>query len=167
MNYNRAPIIRHTMFITFIVMQVVPWEARLLFPSHDGNIFRVTGHLYGKFTGPSEFPAQRPVTRSFDVFFDLCLNKRLSKQSWGRWSETLSRPLWRHCNDLLWRLPHDDGPMYHFFACQRHVVSRRLPVTCTFGAWVTKTYPCWIHISWNTGALPSENNPYGFLIKIS
>ena len=30
-----------------------------------------------------EFPAQRPVTRSLDVFFDLCLNKRLSKQSWG------------------------------------------------------------------------------------
>ena len=23
-----------------------------------------------------EFPSQRPVTRSFDVFFDLCLNKR-------------------------------------------------------------------------------------------
>ena len=29
---------------------------------------------------PDEFPAQRPVTRSFDVFFDLRLNKRLSKQ---------------------------------------------------------------------------------------
>ena len=28
---------------------------------------------------PGEFPAQRPVTRSFDVFFDLRLNKRLSK----------------------------------------------------------------------------------------
>ena len=47
---------------------------------------------------PGEFPAQRPVTRSFDVFFDLRLNKRLSKQSWGWWSETLSRPLWRHRN---------------------------------------------------------------------
>ena len=30
-----------------------------------------------------EFPAQRPVTQSFDVFFDLCMNKRLSKQTWG------------------------------------------------------------------------------------
>ena len=28
---------------------------------------------------PGEFPAQRPVTRSFDVFFDLRLNKWLSK----------------------------------------------------------------------------------------
>ena len=50
---------------------------------------------------PGEFPAQRPVTRSFDVFFDLRLNKRLSKQSWGWWFETLSRPLWRHCNGLM------------------------------------------------------------------
>ena len=30
---------------------------------------------------PGEFPVQKPVTRSFDVFFDLRLNKRLSKQS--------------------------------------------------------------------------------------
>ena len=44
------------------------------------------------------FPSQRPVTRSFDIFFDLCLNKRLSKQSRRRWFETPSRSLWRHCN---------------------------------------------------------------------
>ena len=43
-----------------------------------------------------EIPARRPVTRSFDVFFDLSLNKRLSKQSWGWWFETPSRLLWRH-----------------------------------------------------------------------
>ena len=49
---------------------------------------------------PGEFPAQSPVTRSFDVFFDLCLNKRLSKQWWGWWFETLPRPLWRHSNGL-------------------------------------------------------------------
>ena len=47
-----------------------------------------------------EFPSQRPVTRSFDVFFDLRLNKRLSKQSWGCWFETTSRSLWRHFNSL-------------------------------------------------------------------
>ena len=45
-----------------------------------------------------EFPTQRPVTRSCDVFFDLRLNKRLSKHSWGWWFETLSRPLWHQCN---------------------------------------------------------------------
>ena len=45
-----------------------------------------------------EFPTQRPVTRSFDVYFDLRPNERLSKQSWGWWFETLSRSLWRHRN---------------------------------------------------------------------
>ena len=30
---------------------------------------------------PGEFPAQRPVTQSFDVFFDLRRNKQLIKQS--------------------------------------------------------------------------------------
>ena len=66
--------------------------------SSNGNIFRVTGHLCGNSPVPGEFPAQRPVTRSFGVLFDLRLNKRLSKQSRGWWFETLSRPLWCHCN---------------------------------------------------------------------
>ena len=66
--------------------------------SSNGNIFRVTGCLCGEFTGPGEFPAQRPVTRSFDVFFDLRLNKRLSKQPWAWWFETPSWSLWRHGN---------------------------------------------------------------------
>ena len=52
----------------------------------------------GNLPVPGEFPAQRPVTRSFDVFFDLHLNKRLSKQWWGWWFETLRHPLWRHRN---------------------------------------------------------------------
>ena len=47
---------------------------------------------------PGEFPTQRPVTRSFDVYFDLRPNKRLSKQPWGWWFETLSCSLWRHRN---------------------------------------------------------------------
>ena len=45
-----------------------------------------------------EFPSQRPVTRIFDVFFDMRLNKRLVKQSWRWWFETPWRSLWRHCN---------------------------------------------------------------------
>ena len=67
--------------------------------SSNGNIFRVNGPLCGKFTGPGEFPAQRRVTRSFDVFFDLRLNERLSKQPCGWWFETPSWSLWRQCND--------------------------------------------------------------------
>ena len=45
-----------------------------------------------------EFPAQRLITRSFDVFSDLRPNKRLSKQSWVWWFDTPSHPLWRNCN---------------------------------------------------------------------
>ena len=67
--------------------------------SSNGNIFvRVTGPLCEEFTGPGEVPAQWSVTRSFDVFFDLRLNKRLSKQPWGGWFETPPWLLWRQCN---------------------------------------------------------------------
>ena len=45
-----------------------------------------------------EFPSQRPLMQSFDVFFDLRLNKRLSTQSWGWWFQKPLCPLWRHCN---------------------------------------------------------------------
>ena len=47
---------------------------------------------------PGEFSTQRPVTRSFDVYFDLRPNKGLSKQLWGWWFETQACPLWRHRN---------------------------------------------------------------------
>ena len=51
---------------------------------------------------PGEFPSQRPVIRSFGFFFDLSLNKRFSKQSWGWWFGVPSHPLWRHCNVRSW-----------------------------------------------------------------
>ena len=67
--------------------------------SSNGKTFSALLAIYaGNSPVTDEFPAQGPVTRSFDVFFDLRLNKRLSKQSWGWWFETLSRSLWRHCN---------------------------------------------------------------------
>ena len=68
--------------------------------SSNGNIFRVTGPLCGEFTGPGEFPTQRPVMRSFDVFLDMRLNKRLSKQWRGWWFETSLWSLWRQCNGI-------------------------------------------------------------------
>ena len=70
----------------------------IMITSSNGKIFRVTGPLWGNSAVTGEFTSQRAVTRSFDVFFDLRLSKRLSKQSRGWWFETPSRPLWRHCN---------------------------------------------------------------------
>ena len=72
----------------------------IMMTSSNGAIFRVAGLLCGEFTGTGEFPAQRPVTQSFDVSFDLRLNKRLSKQPGGWWFETPPWSLWRQCNDI-------------------------------------------------------------------
>ena len=72
-------------------------ESMVTMMTSSNGFFCVTGHLCGEFTGDRWITSQRPVTRSLNVFFDLCLNKRLSNQSWGWWFETPSRPLRRHC----------------------------------------------------------------------
>ena len=52
-----------------------------------------------------DFPAQRTGTRSFFVFFDLRMNKQLSKQSWGWRFGTPLLSLWRFCNsNPVWGL---------------------------------------------------------------
>ena len=104
---------------TDLLLKVSPWvtTAPSMMTSSNGNIFRVTGPLCGNSPITGEFPAQRPVTRSFDVFFDLRLNERLSKQSRGWLIGTLSRPLWRQSNEIYsawnpnWKMPICD--VYH------------------------------------------------------
>ena len=66
--------------------------------SSNGNISALLATCAGNSPVTGEFPAQRSVTRRFDVFFVLRVNKRLRKQSWDWWFETPSHPLWRHCN---------------------------------------------------------------------
>ena len=87
----------HFCLLRLKVLTVIP----MMTPS-NGDIFRVTGYLCGEFTGHRWIPRTRPVTRSFDVFFDLRLYKRLIKQSWGWWFETPSRSSWRHSNGYVW-----------------------------------------------------------------
>ena len=79
--------------------EIQEWIFPLQGPYHNdvskGKHFRrywpfVRGIHRSPVTSPQvtgEFPAQRPVTRSFYVSFDLRLNIRLSKQSWGWWFE--------------------------------------------------------------------------------
>ena len=75
--------------------------------SSNGNISALLALCAGNSPVTGEFPSQRPVTRSFDVFFDLRLNKQFSKQRWRSWFATPSCSLWRHCNDSRpSRLPH-------------------------------------------------------------
>ena len=82
---------------------------------------------------PGEFSAQRPVTRSFDVFFGLHMNKQLSKQCGGWWFETHSGSLWRQCNVI---------------ELGQHC-SRQWLVAC----FAPSHYPnqCWLTVAWIVG----------------
>ena len=68
--------------------------------SSNGNIFRVSGPLCGEFTGPRWIPRTKASEAELWCFLGLRLNKRLSKQSWCWWFETLPRPLWRQRNEV-------------------------------------------------------------------
>ena len=71
---------------------------KLMMMSSNGKTFSALLAFCAGIHRSGEFTAQRPVTRSFDVYFDLRPNTRSSKQWWGWWFETPSCPLWRHCN---------------------------------------------------------------------
>ena len=91
--------------------------------------------MHGDVIKWKHFPRYRPFVRrihrspvnsphkgqwhgAFVFSFDLRLNKRLSKQSWGWWFETSSRPLWRHCN----RVKSSISPHGHCDYCDRNTV---------------------------------------------
>ena len=106
--------------------------------SSNGNIFRVTGHLCGNSPVPSEFPTQRPVTRSFDVYFDLRPNN-------GWVNKCEAGDLRRHC-------AHYDVIVMHygigkltstciflrFIICKRHHIAQQRILT----HWGRATHIC-------------------------
>ena len=75
------------------VFKIIPWWRHQM-----GTFSALLALCEGNPPVTAGFPSQRPVTRKFYVFFHLCLNKRLSKQSRRRWFETPSHALWRRCN---------------------------------------------------------------------
>ena len=133
--------------------------------SSNENIFRATSPLCGEFTDLRWIPFTKPVTRSFDVFFDLRLNEGLSKQSWGWWFEAQSRSLWRHCNGIK---RHRSLKPYHatknetrikFAEQERQTSYPERPVPCTYG---TQT-SLWLHVVATGTRLPADT----FKTKIS
>ena len=106
-----------------------------------------------------EFPAQRPVTRSFDVFFDLRLNERLSKQTWGWWFETPTRPSWRHGNHSSVVVPHRD----------LHTVSLCFVLLCLFYQLLINSCDLYIHILqlWFISIKASKAGFKGYKISIN
>ena len=100
-----------------------------------------------------EFSAQRPMTWSFDVFFDLSLNNRLSKQSWGWWFEMPLHSLWRHCNacnPLLYQMINTLRPEWN----RQHFAGDNLKCNC----WIEITIIYSYHYHKFTGVCPHRFN---------
>ena len=101
---------RRVSFISFKMLQC-RWTGciwakywPLCWDSRSGHCLREVAHSLGDpFDIRPWWRHHGPVPRSFHVFFDLHLNKPLSKQSWGWWFETLWCPSWRHCNVFKYR----------------------------------------------------------------
>ena len=81
-----------TMVLLFIAEHddVIKWKH---FPRYWPFAREFTGHWW--------IPRTKASDAELNVFFDLRLNKRLSKQSLGWWFETPSCSLWRHCKEEL------------------------------------------------------------------
>ena len=95
--YNRVTLklIFHWIWITMAKNRSSWWR-------HQMETFSALLALFvGNSPVTGEFPSHRPVTRNFDIFFDLRLNKRLRKQSRRRWFQTHSRSFWSHYNGEL------------------------------------------------------------------
>ena len=154
---------RSSNYISQILWDVISWWR------HQMETFSALLAIYaGNSPVPGEFPAQRPVTRSFDVFFDLRLNQQLSKQ-WRRWwFETPLRSFWRHCYDLTdtvrcnllsrplipasgtqvlvwWTVAKNSVSCLHYrppitvTSHKRHGVSNRRHIDCVFNSFFSQT----------------------------
>ena len=101
--YDKIPPLRSLPVINYIDHDdVIKWKH---FP-------RYWPFVRGIHRSPVTSPHKGQLRGALIFFFDLRLNKRLSKQSWGWWFETQSRPLWRHSNGMqeVWKfhLHHSD-----------------------------------------------------------
>ena len=70
------------------------WHHRSTVVTFSALLFLCTGNS----TVTGEFPSKRLVTWNIAVYFDLHLNKRLSKQSIRQGFEIPLCSLWHHCN---------------------------------------------------------------------
>ena len=77
-----------------------------LMTSSNGSIFRVTGPLWGEFTGGWWIPLTKASDAQLWCFLWYTFDKRLRKQSKRQWFETPSCSLWLHCNGFhfIWSL---------------------------------------------------------------
>ena len=94
--------------------EVMWWRCNVQLKTKRSTLLALCAWLYSPRIKWKRFPRAWPFVkgihrssvdsphkgRSCDAFFDVCLNKRLNKQSRRQWFETPWHPLWRHSNDL-------------------------------------------------------------------
>ena len=114
----------------------------VMMTSSNGNIFHVTGPYTGNSPATCEFPAQRPVTRSFDVFLPLAQNKRLHNREAGDLS--------RHCAhyDVIVIVPqHTCGAYCHSKISHEHSSRAKSGIYCACFSAVLNTKKETLHRS--------------------
>ena len=117
-------------------------RAFFMMTSSNGNIFRVTGPLCGEFTGPGEFPTQRPVTRSFDVFF-ICV--RINGWVNNHEAGDLSNRFWTYLSGLLHR--HFGGRCDCRQKTQENMIDKMMPFPDHIFRWTSFHEIVWISIT--------------------
>ena len=80
------------------MLPVEKFQLKNMMASSNGNIFRVTGPLWGESIGDRWIPLTNASDADLWCFFDLPLNKRSSKNPRCRWFEMSSNSSWRRCN---------------------------------------------------------------------
>ena len=93
-NVHYIPMIIHTVLAFLCFVEVAWWRHQM--ETFSGLLALCAGNS----PVTREFPSQMPVTRSFDIFFDVRLDKRSSTLSMRRWFETPFCSIGRHCNDV-------------------------------------------------------------------
>ena len=148
----------------FFFSRKILWWINLTWWRHQMETFSALLTICaGNSPVPGEFPAQRPMTRRFDVFFDLRLNKWLSKQSWGWWFETLSRPLWCHRNEICccWSEPVQSScvGMSHYLTPFQSQPHTHMVAWFTTAIWQDIVGGKWIRQHWQDGDVDVIFNP--------
>ena len=126
-----------------VYIQLVYNHSCCTMTSSHGSIFRVNGPLWGESTGHRWSPSQRPMGQSFDIFFDLRLNKQLSKQLMRRWFGAPSRSLWHHGNmNTFICIPKGRWP-YTLVDCRPYYV-----IASTLVIWTAKGQHLSLNLKW-------------------
>ena len=80
----------------------VVWIVCFMMTSLNGNIFRITGPLWGDSHGHRWIFPINASDAELWCFLSSALNKPFRKQSWRRWFEMPSCSSWCYCNDFAW-----------------------------------------------------------------